>query len=106
MRLARLLMIVGGACGVTTLIGYVVLMRHQRDQPAAWYLGMLVAGVGLVAVALSDRSAVVVSFGAAALLVVAGFLGILSVGFPALVGGWLVFAGATLRVTASTADGS
>ena len=105
-RAVRILTIVGAAFAVVTLVVYFVLMHRQGDQPAAWYVGILILGVALASIGLSERSPRLVPFAAAAFLILAGFLGILSIGLPALVGGWLVFAGAAVRVNVRMAGGS
>ncbi len=91
-------MTIGVGFAVATLTFCVVLMR-QGDDPAVWYLGMLVSGVVLAVIGLSERSPNLAPFAGAAFLILAGVLGLWSVGFPALVGGWLVLGGAASRVS-------
>ena len=69
-------------------------------------MGILISGVALAVIGLAERSPPLVPFGAAGLLVLAGFLGILSVGTAGTVGGWLVFAGAAVHVRVPMAAGS
>jgi hypothetical protein len=72
-------------------VAYVALMAEQSDQPAMWFLGLLImatalSGYGADRNAAHRRTALV---SAAVVLAALGVLGILSIGLPILIAGLL-----------------
>ena len=78
---------IAAALGLASLIGYVWLMQRQGDVPRPWYVMLLLVGSALTLAGQHRAVPAALPFIGAASLLVAGVLGMLSVGLPALAGG-------------------
>lgn len=98
MTSSRLLAAASATIALTMLVVYLLLIAHQGNEPAIWFLAALGVAILLAAYGATGphRTALIA---AGALLIALGLVGILSIGLPILVAGVLAMVAAARRAT-------